>query len=409
MDIIRINNGLTGEGELLKEINDIMWVERYLEAGEFSIKCPATEYFRTKLAPGSFISHANTDEVMVVETQIIDETKEGSSQIEVSGRSIEAVIMSNRLISERYNPGTVAGGRVLRTYSNFNISGNPNEETYNFRPSSWIAAEKLIKRYCIFSQASNNEGVNNLIYEEIISPRTNYDDPDTTKYRIETRRFENIYDLVLELLRSTNSGIKGIRVLAPAAGTSNIFKIQVHQGDSKVGYDMGDPVNFSISTGDLESVRYFWQFDPNILTHVSSNNEGYSLGYPFPTATMTEPSTYPSGIPSNSYRWGVKVVHYYAEDLSVFHDSPASIQQLEDIYNILEGDSKLSIANNKKISIIDAKVSKNSKYKYKIDYNIGDLVWVVGNYEAASIMRVTEHAQILDETGESSIPTLSPW
>lgn len=407
MDIIRINNGLTGEGELLKEINNIMWVERYLEASEFSIKCPATEYFRTKLAPGSFISHTNTDEVMVVETQIIDETKEGNLELEVSGRSIEAVLMENRIISGNYNAATVAGGRVLYRYNGVSVTGNPSEPTYAFRPSSWIAAEKIIKAYCTDS-ASNREGVNNLVYEEIISPRTNYDDPDPTKYKIIPNPLDNVYNVVLNLLGSTNSGIKGIRVLAPEAGTSNIFKFQVHQGESRVGYEMGEPVTFSMSTGDLESVRYLWQFNPNIFTHVSSS-EQYSLGYSFPTSSMTAPATYPSGIPSDSYRWGVKVVTYDSGDLSSIHTTPATINELEDVYSILQGDSKISINIEQKINIIDAKVSKNSKYKYKIDYNIGDLVWVAGNYEAASIMRVTEHAQILDETGESSIPTLSPW
>ena len=404
MDIFRINNGLTGDGEILNNIDNIMWVERYLDAGEFSIKCPSTEYFRTKLMPGSFISHTDTDEVMIVETQIIDETKDGELQLEVSGRSMEAIIMENRIISGKSNAATVAGGRVLYDYIGINVTGNPNENTYAVRPSSWIATERLIKDYCISPGA---EGVNNTVYEEIISSRTNYNDPDPTKYQIIPTPLDNVYSVVLNLLGSTNTGIKGIRVLSPAAGTSNIFKIQVHQGNALVGYNLGNPVTFSIATGDLESVRYLWQFNPNIFTHVSGS-EQYGLGYSFPTSTMTAPATYPSGIPSGSYKWGVKVVSYDSGDLSSIHTTPATINELEAVYSVLEGDSKISINVEKKLNIIDAKVSKNAKYKYKKDYNIGDLVWVVGNYEAATVMRVTEHAQILDETGESSIPTLSP-
>jgi hypothetical protein len=44
--------------------------------------------------------------------------------------------------------------------------------------------------------------------------------------------------------------------------------------------------------------------------------------------------------------------------------------------------------------------------KFRVDYNIGDIVYVVGDYGVSQKMRVTEYAEILDENGSSAFPTL---
>lgn len=417
MNLFRINNGLNGTGEILNNVNNITWVERYLEAGEFTIKCPATEYFRTKFIPGSFISHVDTDEVMMVETQIIDETKDGVLQLEVSGRSIEAIIMENRTINEY--TGTpfsfFLDGSTIKTYRDPNVNINASSDgSILLKPYTWVVAKYIINKYCVYNttgtagQILQNEGVTNLQYEEILSPL--YDmypnvDIEKNRYRFKLTSLDNVYSKVKELLGTTDSGVKGIRVMAPNSNGTNVFKIQVHQGTARVGGSMAEAVTFSINTGDLESVRYLWQFNPIIRTHISSNY----FGYPFPSIYMEAPATYPTGIPSGSYRWGVKVIGQDAGDLTEYYSETPSLAELVDVYDVLKLNSDAVMYNEKKMTIIDAKVSKNAKYKYKKDYNIGDLVYVSGNYDAATVMRVTEHAYVLDETGESSIPTLSPW
>jgi hypothetical protein len=52
-------------------------------------------------------------------------------------------------------------------------------------------------------------------------------------------------------------------------------------------------------------------------------------------------------------------------------------------------------------------VTPNSGKRYRADYNIGDIVYVIGNYDIAQKMRVTEYAEIEDENGEVGYPTLS--
>lgn len=410
MDIFRIKNGLTGEGEILNNISNVMWVERYLDAGEFTISCPATEYFRTKLAPGTFISHTNTDEVMIVETQIIDQTKDGELKLEVSGRSMEAILMENRIV-HFFSTGTLSpNGTKLNVYGDttFSSTFNSGDPNYSGKPTSWLISKFLIEEYCANNGSGDPsyEGVGNLAYDEILSSRTNYNDPITEKTGYTLKNLSSVYTNVKELLASTKSGIKGIRVNYVSGYP--VFKFVIHQGFTKVGFTQGDnTVVFSMSAGDLESARYMWRFDPSVRAYVYSNEWAFQ----YPTEYITAPATYPSNIPTGFYRWAFKTTAYDSGDLTYLYTPGSAVTdaQAAAIRSVLKTNSNIAINEEKKMSIIDAKVNKNCRYKYKEHYNIGDIVWVSGDYDATTIMRVTEHAQVLDENGESSIPTLTPW
>jgi hypothetical protein len=66
------------------------------------------------------------------------------------------------------------------------------------------------------------------------------------------------------------------------------------------------------------------------------------------------------------------------------------------------------LASQNEVSISKVEISKNTtRYKYRTNYNVGDLVSVEGNYNTSAIMRVVEYVEIEDETGENSYPTLA--
>jgi hypothetical protein len=55
---------------------------------------------------------------------------------------------------------------------------------------------------------------------------------------------------------------------------------------------------------------------------------------------------------------------------------------------------------------MEATISKNSRYAYRKDYIVGDIVYVVGNYGVSQKMRVIENVEVQDATGSFSYPTL---
>jgi hypothetical protein len=389
MEIFKLNSAqFFPDGELLNEIESIMWVERYLDAGEFSIKAPATEELRQKLLPGTFLSHTDTLEIMMVESQIIDETKEGELKLEVSGRSIEAVLMENRLVTNFI----YTHQNTLHEYQDDPYPSNFTDPFYTYRPSSWGHVKYLIDKYVGYSTSSTFDSLTAVIYDDVPSGR--WWDPELTYYEGFAKKLSNVYTNVKELLGSTNSGIKVVR--DRSLEYDERIKFVVHQGQLK------DNVVFSFSAGDLESVRYLWQFEPWLRCYVDSTHAAFVYPTEYPVYPSVTYPNYPPGIPDGQWKLNLKAITADAGDTEPYHNDNTVI------HNILENVANLEIAKNKKRTIIDAKASKNPKYKYKLDYDIGDLVNVVGNYEASQLMRVVEHALILDETGETSIPTFAP-
>ena len=399
MDIFRINSfGGWADGVPINNVDEVLWVERYLEAGEFTIKCEATEDLRQKLVPGTYLSHTETAEVMMVESQIIDETKDGDLRIEASGRSIEAILMENRLVTNF----AYTHQNQLHEYLDDPYPSNFGDSFYSFRPSSWGHVKYLIDKYVGFSTSRDSfDTLETIIYSDIPSGRLW--DPELTYYEGFAPKLSNVYTNVKELLASTNSGIKVDRNRTETEYLTHRYKFVVHQGQHK------NDIVFSISAGDLESVRYLWQFEPWIRCYANSNHDGFPFPTEYPAAMypgFPNPDNdgvyYPPGIPGGQYAVNIKSITTDAGDLTAYHNDLALVKR------ILNNSANLEIAKNKKSTIIDAKANKNPRYKYKIDYDIGDLVWVSGSYEESSMMRVVEHAQFFDHTGTTSLPTFAP-
>lgn len=72
---------------------------------------------------------------------------------------------------------------------------------------------------------------------------------------------------------------------------------------------------------------------------------------------------------------------------------------------VTENKGQIELASATKLTMMDITTGRIPK-KFRVDYNIGDIVYVVGDYGVSQKMRVTEYAEILDESGSSAYPTL---
>jgi hypothetical protein len=80
---------------------------------------------------------------------------------------------------------------------------------------------------------------------------------------------------------------------------------------------------------------------------------------------------------------------------------------IQDLYLkvVTENKGQIELASATKLTMMDITTGRIPK-KFRVDYNIGDIVYVVGDYGVSQKMRVTEYAEILDEMGSSAFPTL---
>ncbi|MET0787162.1 MAG: hypothetical protein ABWY25_10690, partial [Paenisporosarcina sp.] len=108
MDIFRFANPTNKtkmeQGILINGLKSKMWIERYRDAGEFTLTAGADFNVKSQLPIGSFISHTNTSEIMVVENHEIKDNRDRESEIVITGRSFETILESRIVRFNRSYP-----------------------------------------------------------------------------------------------------------------------------------------------------------------------------------------------------------------------------------------------------------------------------------------------------------------
>lgn len=373
MEIFTLSNPVSNEGvpafssykngEIINGIDSLLWVERYLPGGEFTIIGDPTPELLEKLSVDTLISHSDTYDIMMVENHEIDESKDGDTKVKITGRSIATIIMENRIVTANLLWGFEdPAGEVNRDYRM--LANYP-----------WAHAHKIIVDFV----------ENGFDYERLSNFQVNYDfalDEEFDSTFIPTERtvkFGTVYDAVVEILASFDLGLKVER----PHHASTRMEWYVHRGQ-----DRRATVQFNWLNGDLDKARYLW-------TNKNLKNQAYVKAQFY--GTVIEPH--------NNFGWEVRAIPIDMSDLKDFvgyDGEPYAI-----IHNLMEARALDALGARTRLAILDATISRNANLAYRKDYNLGDIVYVIGNYGISVPMRVTEYAETLDETGEWGFPTLS--
>lgn len=370
-------------GEIINGLTSVIWVERYMEPGEITITCPPDPYLQEKLAPGTLVSHIDSQTVMMIETHTIDESKEGEITLEMTGRTIDVIAMENRVLTMD-DP----------TFLSF-VNGLSEEDfTYNMvEDNAWAQAAKIINEFLVSSISNTYQTYPNL---EVINA------VNGTEYPQSPRAFPKgttVAKAVYDLLGSTG---KGLRLIRPTrAWESNKLAFYIHDGQNK-----SNQVLFDWAAGDVEKARYVWSNKVyRNSAYVHTDEYTYHIGKNLMVAW--DSSLYLDGIDASG--WDLRVMSVDASDWKLGLTPPLSDLQKAFIRAILNARGKAELAKQKKISMIDATISSTSRYEYIHDYNIGDIVRVRGNYGVEADMRVVEFAVTSDANGDVGFPTLEEY
>jgi len=361
MDIFRVgtpaNPTMLTEGVMISGIDSATWVERYREPGDFSITGDVGSGLRESLPGGSFISHVDTEEVMVVESHEIKDTESGK-EIQIVGRSLET-ILEQRL---------VYANTIWSNVDYLAWPGSPARQAYDLLYSHIIVPP--VERA-----------------GDIIPYLSVGYDVGPTYVGAEGRwvKRDLLYNGLNSLLEIDDLGVRSIR---PAISMTNPSpwdtRIQIHSG-----VDRSASVSFSHYLGDLEEVTYLWSKIPEknfavvfgrwTQVTVAGDKTGYSR-----RSTLID-----------------------ASDLDGGYENQPSPTELADIQAAMTLRGEETLRASKPIALVGAKVSKEqTSYRFKKDYDVGDLVGVQGEYNEETVMRVSEYAITMDKEGSSEYPTL---
>lgn len=358
-------------GHMINGLDSKMWIERYRNAGEFTLVGNVGNGYRDILPIGSFISHTGTDELMIVENHEIDEGEDADVKIKITGRSIEAPIMENRIVGA--NRASVSPVGPYATASG----------------TAWDAAALLIDAHVrLCTPLNTGDAISNC---RVVSTVTGVPIVNTVR----ELELKQVYQVVLELLAQNDIGIKSVRpgpwtLDYDQPGPSGAFFVRTDFGFViHNGVDRRREVGLSYNEGDIKSGQYLWT-NKSRKDSVQVNSKWYSIRV----------DSGPTGI---SRRVGTLDARDIDEN---FASAPAGA----DITRIqaamtARGNEYLGKQNDINISRIEI-TDNNSRYSYRWDYNVGDIVAVNGNYETNTVMRVAEFVEIEDENGYIGYPTL---
>lgn len=346
-------------GEAIEGYLSAMWVERYQNIGEFQIKAKMSSGLMDYLPLDTFISRPCTFEVMVVENHEIVDDKDIDPTLIITGRSLPS-ILDRRILDAGFKSGT--------NYGQWNLG--------TMGLSSQIA--------WIINWHTLNTPVPDDRIDNIIGTTSITGEPNSQNSSIP---IEDVLTAVLKLVVVDDLGIRCLR-RSPffiTGGSATTTNINIYKG-----VDKSATVIFSHEQGDINEAHYLW-------TNKNYKNSAMMLGQKVVTfkedATITKINR--------------RMILVDASDIENAYGYSLGMQDILDIKWNMEQRGTQALKNQRKIVMTQADVSAFTKYNYRKDYGMGDLVMLDGNFGIMQKMRVIEHVEIEDENGASAHPTLA--
>jgi len=368
MDVISMKNPeaplLMQQGEIINDITSKMWIERYDEGGEFKFVAPVYSGLKEKLPIGSFVSHLNTPELMIVENHEINDSQDEESIITVTGRGFETYFEQRVVGSNRIFPRLVSDGKVLI----------PAQKT-------WDQVVHLINHHLSSEYLSDDN--NSIGYITV--------DTTITGAGVNTSRkldVKDLYSSIIELMSIDDIGIRIIRpgIWSPLGEFSPNTLIFVHKG-----IDRTASIIFSYDSGQIVNADYLWS-NKNLKTSAVV------------TGKWVQTIVHLPGLDHYNRR----MMQVSAPEIDEDFEETEVLANWVIINDALQQKGREVLKSQKDINLTKAEVSKKTvESRYRVDFNVGDLVRVVGDYNESTVMRVSEFVEIEDENGTVAYPTLS--
>lgn len=368
MDVFKFINPthptLFDQGQLINGLKTKLWIERYRDISDFEFTANVETMVHKLLPIGTLVSHIETSEVMIVENHEIIEDIGKETEVKITGRSFEA-FLENRIVGSNKAWPTIASATT---------------EYLLAAGYTWNQAVQLIKDHIYLSNVIDpNDAILN------VTVLTNVLGVSESVERSIKRG--SVYTRLIEILDIDNLGIKTVR-----PGINSIFDpentnmaIVIHKGE-----DLTGSIAFSYATGEIESADYLW-------SNKNLKNSALVTGRWIETV-----------VKNGSIGYDRRMMYVDAYDIdSGYSVAPAGVDRTN-VLAAMTVRGQAALAAQKEILFIKTEPTRDSKvYRYRRDYNVGDIVTVAGVYNEITAMQISEYVEIEDELNQSGYPTLS--
>lgn len=345
--------------KMVEKYDSLIWTERYNTIGDFQITTGDVDRFMDLLPEGQVVTLRESTVPMIVERHLIERKAGQTTKLTIKGRDFCSIL--DRRLAVRPLPGTAEW--TVNEYTPADIAYFLMDE---------ICKGGLLATEDIFPDAQVLFNYDE--YEDSTGPLRSFVIPRG-----------RLLDVVLQFLQAEapfdasttpdTPEVKphGIRAIRPGlTATANI--IEIYEGTDRSG-----TVYFDATRDLLDDGTY-------LFSKEGSANAAYLLGSS--ADAFIEASPPKSGL----------------ERRVILVDGSQS--NLTDA-NLLE-QGKIAMSEAHETAMMDGSINADlSPYVYNVDYNLGDIVKLVGDYNLSGKARVTEYIRSEDATGIKSYPTLA--
>jgi len=338
-----------------------IWTERYTGYGDFQLVIHSTPQTRSQLIKGARLASNNSKRVMTIENAQNKEDSEGRSLLTVSGRSLE---------------GTELESRVVRP----NLNGL--DSTPNFVIPAALPADSLrvLFDYIMVTGALDPADILPMYQTGSLYSVNTIAEPDVPV--VLSIPPMTLYQALKETCEAYGLGFRLYR----GPDTSKLY-FNIYTGDDRTSTQTTMPA--VIFSPDLENLTNMSEFSSiELYKNVALVVSKFGSRWVYADADAVTATGFKR-----------KVVVVAANDI----DTPAGV----DLDAELEQRGKEELSKYKPLQAIDGELPTNSKYRYGIDYELGDIVEMRNDDGLTNRMRVTEQIFVDDAEGERSYPTLA--
>lgn len=343
---------------LIDNAESVIWTNRYFECGDFEIYAKATSQILELCKNGRFLSHSGSYTPMMIEEYKITTDLDGIDYITISGRCATA-ILTRRVVYQNSLTLTKEGHAGPKIFD-------------------------LINSNILDPSFDKGRRINNMKFKNLVPVES------TIKYPGGSYVGKSVYEAVTDICKYSGFGIK--TQLAYPVGATTLENNGVLQVILYVGVDRSKKQNerpavvFSPSYGNLAESEYgvSWTNYANVCFSYATSGTNKGDYHFIGTAT---------GL--NRYETSV--------DIS---DVVDLTETYEEYMEMIQTRANEKMANLRQNVAFDGKVVLSESFKYKDDYDLGDIVTMENDYGASETLRIVEVIESLDSNGYIITPVL---
>lgn len=327
----------------------LIWTDRYREAGDFELYVAATRENLALFKQNYYLWFVESDHVMIIESNEVNTNSEEGCHLTVTGRSLESML----------------DRRIVWTLTNLN--------------GDFQNGVKTILENAIINPSDSTRKIDNFVFQET-------EDTKITEMTIDAQYTgDNIYDILVTQCEDRDIGFKIV------LDEDNKFVFSLYNGvDHSYDQETLPYVVFSPKFENIINTNYLESYKTmKNVTLVAGEGEGTDR------KTKEVRKTEDTGLLRRE-------MYTDARDISS-KDNDVQLSDTE-YYAKLQTRGEEDLSDNKKIKTFEGKVEATQLFKYKQDFDIGDIVQITNEYGIEGKARVTEMVWSQSKTGVEIYP-----